>query len=234
MFFFSLLVTIFCSINLLYKYLNTRILSSIFLNASKIYGIVINANAWKKSAFDWSLMKVSGKLPPRKVHPRKLPTRKLLPMNISLWKLPSVKITLSPEIYPQQNFPLWKSLPLLFLEKITSHEIPSPLISYTNKRKNKITKLFALKKVVQYKILMKITRVLFDTQMISQKILGLDNFFTKWKKSRNWAKAKIAKWHLLASCRSQGELKLGSQTIKFGKYVKLLNSQLSLHITLWI
>ena len=179
-------------------------------------------------------MKVSGKLPPRKVHPRKLPTRKLLPMNISLWKLPSVKITLSPEIYPQQNFPLWKSLPLLFLEKITSHEIPSPLISYTNKRKNKITKLFALKKVVQYKILMKITRVLFDTQMISQKILGLDNFFTKWKKSRNWAKAKIAKWHLLASCRSQGELKLGSQTIKFGKYVKLLNSQLSLHITLWI
>ena len=32
----------------------------------------------------------------------------------------------------------------------------------------------------------------------------------------------------------QGELKLGSQIIKFGKYVKLLNSQLSLHITLWI
>ena len=35
-------------------------------------------------------------------------------------------------------------------------------------------------------------------------------------------KAKIAKWHLLASCTSQGELKLGSQTIKFGKYLKLL------------
>ena len=38
-------------------------------------------------------------------------------------------------------------------------------------------------------------------------------------------KAKIAKWHLLASCTSQGELKLGSQIIKFGKYVKLLNSR---------
>ena len=47
-------------------------------------------------------------------------------------------------------------------------------------------------------------------------------------------KAKIAKWHLLASCTSQGELKLGSQIIKFGKYVKLLNSQLSMHITLRI
>ena len=36
------------------------------------------------------------------------------------------------------------------------------------------------------------------------------------------------------SCTSQGELKLDSQIIKFGKYVKLPNSQLSLHITLWI
>ena len=42
------------------------------------------------------------------------------------------------------------------------------------------------------------------------------------KKSKNRTKAKIAKWHLLASCASQGELKLGSQTIKFGKYLKLL------------
>ena len=65
-------------------------------------------------------------------------------------------------------------------------------------------------------------------------ILGLDTFFTKWKKSKNQTKANIAKWHLLASCISQGELKLGSPIIKFGKYVKLLNSQLSMHITLWI
>ena len=87
---------------------------------------------------------------------------------------------------------------------------------------------------MKYNILFKITKVLSDTQMISQKIQGLDNFFTEWKKSKNWPKAKIAKWHLLASCTSQGELKLGSQIIKFGKYVELLNSQLSMHSTSWI
>ena len=45
-------------------------------------------------------------------------------------------------------------------------------------------------------------------------------------------KTKFARWHLLSRFTSQGELKLGSQIIKFGKYVKLLNSQLSLQITL--
>ena len=45
-------------------------------------------------------------------------------------------------------------------------------------------------------------------------------------------KTKFARWHLLSRFASQGELKLGSQIIKFGKYVKLLNSQLSLQITL--
>ena len=50
-------------------------------------------------------------------------------------------------------------------------------------------------------------------------------------KSKNRTKAKIAKWHLLASCTSERELKLGSQIIKFDKYVKLLNSQLSMHST---
>ena len=61
-----------------------------------------------------------------------------------------------------------------------------------------------------------VTNALFDTQ-ISQKTLGLDVFFTEWKKPKNRTKAQIAKWHLLASCTSQGELKLGSQIIKFGK-----------------
>ena len=64
--------------------------------------------------------------------------------------------------------------------------------------------------------------------------MGLDTFFTEWKKSKNRTKGKITKWRLLPSRTNQGELKLGSQIIKFGKYVKLLNSQLSLHITLWI
>ena len=130
-----------------------------------------------------------------------------------------------------RKFPPMKILPP---EKITPNEIPSPFINHTNERKNKITKFFALKKAVQYNILIKITKVLFDTQMISQKILGLDTFFTEWKKSKNRTKAKIAKWHLHAICTTQGELKLGSQIIKFGKYVKLLNSQLSMHSTLWI
>ena len=57
--------------------------------------------------------------------------------------------------------------------------------------------------------------------MISQKIRGLDTFSTEWKKSKNPPKA------------SQGELKLGSQIIKFSKYLKLLNRQLSMHSTLW-
>ena len=154
---------------------------------------------------------------------------KIPPMNIAtyesspLWKLP-------PRIFPTRKLspvkiPPWENYP---------NEIPSPLINHTNGRKNKITNFFGLKKAVQYNILIKITKVLFDTEMISQKILGLDTFYTDWKKSKNLTKAKIGKWHLLACCTSKGELKLGSQIIKFGKYVKLLNSQLSMHSTLWI
>ena len=63
--------------------------------------------------------------------------------------------------------------------KITPNEVPLSLINHTNGRKNKITiNFFVLKKAVQYNILIKITKVLFDTQMISQKILGLNTFFT--------------------------------------------------------
>ena len=102
------------------------------------------------------------------------------------------------------------------------------------KEKTKLQNFFTSKEAVQYNILIKITKVFFDTQMISQKILSLDTFFTEWKKPKNRKEVKIAKYHLLASCTSQGELKLGSQTIKFGKHVKLLSSQLSMHSILWI
>ena len=102
-----------------------------------------------------------------------------------------------PEYLPRENCPPGK---------ITPNEILSPLINHTNEWKNKITKFFALKKPVQYNILIKITSVLFDTQMISQKILRLDTFLTEWKKSKNRTKARITKWHLLSSCTSQGEL----------------------------
>ena len=40
------------------------------------------------------------------------------------------------------------------------------------------------------KILIKITKVLFDAQMISQKILGLDTFFTEWKKMQKLNESK--------------------------------------------
>ena len=120
----------------------------------------------------------------------------------------------APEIFPRENCPLGKFPPH---GKITLNEIPSPLINHTNEGKNKITKFFALKKGMQYNILIKTTNVLFDKQMISQKILGLDTFFIEWIKSKNWTKVKIAKWHLLASFTSQGELKPDSQIKKFGK-----------------
>ena len=114
--------------------------------------------------------------------------RKIAPYEYShLWELPPVKITpqnFSPEKIPPPG-------------KITPNEIPSPLINHTNERKNKIIEFFVLKKAVQYNIFIKITKVLFDTQTISQKILDLDTFFTEWKKSKYRTKFKIAKWHLL-------------------------------------
>ena len=184
----------------------------------------------------FTMLRVSGKLPPWKLPlwkllPRKLPPMKIPSMNIPPMKAPPCE-NYPPEICPRENYPLWKSSPW------ENYPLWNPLPTYElykwKKKKKKIVKLFALKKAVQHNILNKITKAVFDRQMISQKILGLDTFFTEWKQSKNRTKAKIAKWHLLASRASQGELKLGSQTIKFGKYVKLLNSQLSLHITLWI
>ena len=83
-----------------------------------------------------------------------------------------------PEICLQEKCPPHPS-------KITPNEIPSPLTNHTNAGKNKVKNFFALNKAVQYNILIKITKVLSDTQMISQKIQGLDTFFTEWKKSKN-------------------------------------------------
>ena len=85
--------------------------------------------------------KVSGKLPPRKLPPPPK-KKKLPPENCPLWKLAPMKIT-------PRNLSSRKFHP----GKITPNEIPSPLINHTNERNNKITKFFALKKVVQYNIL---------------------------------------------------------------------------------
>ena len=167
---------------------------------------------------------------------RKIVPRKITPQNIAPyentppfeypppppWKLSPEKI--SPQKFAPEKIALYENFPP---EKITSEEIPIPLINHTNERKSKIAKVFALKKAAQHNIL-------FDAHRISQKILGLHTFFTEWKKAKNLTEAKITRWDLLVSCTTQGELKLGSQTIKFDKYMKLLNSQSSLHITLWI
>ena len=140
------------------------------------------------------------KWPPRKLPPLKLPHRKLPPRKLHPMKITPMNIS------PYEWFPLWKSPPRIFSPrklppgKITPNKISSPLINHTNERKNKIKKFFALKKAVQYNILIKITNILFDTQMVSQKILGLDTFFAEWKKFKNWTKEQITKWHLLASC----------------------------------
>ena len=110
--------------------------------------------------------------------------RKIAPQKITVQKIAHEKIE-SRKIAPYENTPLWIFPPMkappceitpqkFALEKIAPyenlpHEIFSPLINHTNERKNKITKVFALKKAVQLNILIKITKVFFDTHMISQK-----------------------------------------------------------------
>ena len=113
-----------------------------------------------------------GKLPPppMNIPPMKAPPFENYPPSRHTKNLPPRKLT------PMKSLRLRKLPP--------SHEIPSPLINHTNERKNKITKFLAFRKVVQRNILIKITKVFFDTQMISQKILGLDTFFTEWKNSQ--------------------------------------------------
>ena len=106
--------------------------------------------------------------PPQKI----APNEKTSPL---VWivhpmKAPPAKIT--PPPVSSRNLPPRKLAPMKIL----------PWINYTNERKDKFTKFFDLKKAVQHNILIEITKALFDTQMISQKILGLDTFFTEWKK----------------------------------------------------
>ena len=102
----------------------------------------------------------------------KIPPINIRPYESSpLWKL-------TPRIFPPRKLPPVEILPP---GKITPNEISSPLINHTKERKNKITSFFALNKAVQYNILIKITKVLFDIQMISRKMLGLDTFFAEWK-----------------------------------------------------
>ena len=87
-------------------------------------------------------------------------------------KLPPMKAP------PCENYPPRK----LPRGKITPNEISSPLINHTNeKEKNYKIKFFlSCRKLCNTTSCnIKITKFLFDTQMISQKILRLDTFFTE-------------------------------------------------------
>ena len=157
---------------------------------------------------------VSGKLPPRKLPTRKLPPIKIPPYeNSPLWKLPPLKIP------PEKIAPY----------EIPPHEIPSSLTNHTNENKTKNTKFFALKKAVQHNILIKITCYTDDLT----ENPGLRYFLYKMKKIRKSNESKNRQMAFTCQLHKSRRTKT-RQSIKFGKYVKLLNSQLSLHITLWI
>ena len=74
-----------------------------------------------------------------------------------------------------------------------------------------------------------VSEKLLPRKLAPMKILPYE--YSPYESSPLW---NLPPGKITPSCTSQGELKLGSQIIKFGKYVKLLNSQLSMHITLWI
>ena len=96
-------------------------------------------------------------------------------------KLPPQKIT-SSESFPPLKIPP----PPPPIGKIIPNEIPSPLTYHTNERKDKTTKFFAFNKAAQYIILIKITKVLFDTQMIT----GLTYFLYRVKEIQKLNESK--------------------------------------------
>ena len=101
------------------------------------------------------------KIAPQKTTPQKIAHEKIAPQKYGPYGNP-----------PQWMFPTIKAPPVKIIPQkfARNYENPSsPLINHTNKRKSKITKFFAFKKAVQRNILIKITKVLFDTQMIHRK-----------------------------------------------------------------
>ena len=159
------------------------------------------------------------KLPPPP--PENWPLQNCTPLKIPpyeyspLWKLPHVKI-IPHNISPEKIAP-WENSPPP--GKITPNEISSPLINHANERKNKITNFF-LKK-----ILIKITNVLFDAQMILQKILGLDTSLQSEKKCKNWTKAKNRQVTFTWQLYKTRKTKTRQSNYKIW---------LSMHSTLWI
>ena len=146
-------------------------------------GLKIHQSSCKNNLFDKNRIRKIA--PPQKIAPQKIAPQKITPQKIGPQKISPYENTPPLNIPPYESSPLRKLPPRNLAPrklppgKITPNEIPSSLINHTDESKNKVTKFFALKKAVQYNILIKITKVLFDTHMISQKILGLDTFFTE-------------------------------------------------------
>ena len=145
-------------------------------------------------------------MPPRKLPPMKAPPCENYPKNFSPRK-----------ISPWENY---------------SQSNPLPTYKSYKWKKKQNYKIFCLEEscAIQHPY-QNNQGPLWYTNNLTENT-GLRYFLYRMKKIQK--SNESAKWHLLASCTSQGELKLGSQIIKFGKYVKLLNSQLSMHSTLWI
>ena len=162
---------------------------------------------------------VSGKLSPGKSPPAP-PKKKIVSLwKYPLWIFPLVKITpqnFSPEkIGPWRNYLQWN---------------PLPIYKSCKWKKKQNYRIFYLEEscAIQHPY-QNNQGPLWYTGDLTENT-GIRYFLYRIKKnSKNRTKVKMVKWHLLASCTIQGELKLGSQIIKLGKYVKLLNSQLSMH-----
>ena len=87
----------------------------------------------------------------------KLPPRNLSPKKLPLWKFP-----------PRENYPPWNPLP--------------NYKSYKCKKRQNYKISCLEDNCTQHNILIKITKVVFDTQMISQKIFELRYFLYRMKK----------------------------------------------------
>ena len=110
----------------------------------------------------------------------KIPSMNIPPYeSSSLWKLPPRNML--PRKLPPMKIPVLENYP---------HEIPSPLISHINERKNKITKIFCLEECYATEHPYGNNQGLFWYTNDLIKILGLDIFFAKWKKSQKLNESK--------------------------------------------
>ena len=135
----------------------------------------------------------------------------------------------SPEFSPQENCPLWKSPH----GEITPNEIPSPFINHTNERKNKITKCVCLEEscAIQYPYQNNQGPFWYIDDTENTELRYFLYIIKKIQKSTESKNRRVAfTCQLYKSTRT----KTRQSNYKIWQNVKVLNSQLSLHSTLWI